>query len=439
VLLFGTGMLLRALVANAIDDANRRGVFPGGVVALQNTPLGHARDLAVQDGLFTLVERGFGNGAPLERTRLIGSITRALVAADEWEQVRALMTSPALRVIVSNVTEAGFRPDARDERQSPALASFPAKLADLLHARFQHLPSGPPLFVIPTELVPDNGLRLRAMVDEVCVRGTFGDDFRAWTAENVHFCSSLVDRITTGKPAPDDSAAIAERLGYTDALVTVTEPSALWAVEGDAAALHEAFPVDDGQRVVFSPDIMFYRERKVRLLNGAHTALAPLAVLAGVATVREATEHPVLGPFFHHLLFQEIVPGSGVSRDQAEPFARDVWNRFRNPWLEHSWSVIATNQDEKMRIRVVPSLVGFCRRQQQVPQGLALALAAHLRFVAAPLATLGDQPRWGERLDVIPGMLDAVSRWFVAIGDDGALAAVDTFLHATTKAGAGAR
>src|SRR3989442_752542 len=93
---------------------------------IQSTPQGQARAINAQDGLFTLVERGLEHGAPVERTRLVGAISRALVADAEWHAVRDLVARPELQVIVSNVTEAGFRLDA----------SFPARLTDLLHTRF---------------------------------------------------------------------------------------------------------------------------------------------------------------------------------------------------------------------------------------------------------------------------------------------------------------
>ncbi|OLD20565.1 MAG: hypothetical protein AUJ01_04010 [Acidobacteria bacterium 13_1_40CM_3_65_5] len=109
MLQFGTGMLLRALCAASIDAANRAGAFNGRIVVVQSTPQGHARTINAQDGLFTLVERGLQNGAPVERSRLIGSISRALVADPEWDAVREVAARPELQVIVSNVTEAGFR------------------------------------------------------------------------------------------------------------------------------------------------------------------------------------------------------------------------------------------------------------------------------------------------------------------------------------------
>jgi tagaturonate reductase len=292
------------------------------------------------------------------------------VAADEWDAVRSVVTRPELQVIVSNVTEAGFRADG----------PFPERLTDLLRARFAALPEGPPLFVIPTELVRDNGPRLAEMVLDRAGRSATDPAFRDWLSRGVRFCSSLVDRITTGSPPPDVGAELEARLGYSDALLTVAEPYSLWAIESDPGALSAAFPIEARPGVVFAPDIAFYAVRKLRLLNGSHTAMAPLALLSGVATVREATEHSQVGGLQRRILFDEIVPGMDLPADEALAFAHEVMDRFRNPWLEHRWEVIATNQTPKLRERVLPSVAGFAARCGRVPQGLALACAASLRF-----------------------------------------------------------
>jgi len=409
VLQFGTGMLLRALCGASVDAANRAGAFRGRIAVVQSTPQGNARVINAQDGLFTLVERGLENGGPVERTRLIGSISRALVADAEWETVRGIAARPELQVIVSNVTEAGFRLDG----------GFPARLTDLLRVRFERLPDGPPVFVIPTELVLDNGPQLAAMVAELGAGQSRAEEFRAWLSARVRFCSSLADRITTGAPPPDQRPGLEAGLGYADALLTLTEPYAFWAIESDPPALRAAFPIDvNSESVVFAPDIGFYEERKLRLLNGTHTAVAPLAVLAGVRTVREAVEHPRLGAFLRRLLFDEIIPATDLPADAAETFARSVVERFRNPWLDHEWRVILTNQEEKMRIRVVPLILAFAGRRGGAPEGLALACAAHLAVLRLPVAALGEAAR-------LPRFVEAVTRWQSVVereGVEGALA-----------------
>jgi tagaturonate reductase len=479
VLQFGTGMLLRALCASAVDAANRRGAFGGRIVAVQNTPHGRGHELNAQGGLFTLVERGLENGAPVERMRLVGSISRALVAADDWPAVRDVVARPELQVIVSNVTEAGFRLDG----------GFPARCADLLYTRFERLPDGPPVFVIPTELVADNGERLRAMVGELAAHHARGREFRDWLPGHVRFCSSLVDRITTGMPAAEARTEIERRLGYSDALLTVTEPHCLWAVKAEPDALRAAFSIDAAPAVIFASDIAFYSERKLRLLNGAHTALAPLALLAGVATVREAAEHPRLGPLLHRILFDELGPGTDLPAEAAEAFAKTVVERFRNPWLDHEWRVIATNQSAKMGLRVAPSIVTFAAKWRRVPEGLALACAAHLRFLrcvaersavegtgwwrgatypvsdvglptigrhwrdadpalaAGPVpadvlervaaCALADATLWGWNLAELPGFLEATTRWLLALERDGVDAALETLCGNSLSVAAG--
>src|SRR2546422_761348 len=356
-------MLLRALCAATVDSANRAGKQAGRIVVVQSAEgAPRARALNAQDGLYTLVERGLSGGAPLERISLIGAISRALAADDQWNVVRDVATRPEMQVIVNNVSEAGFRIDA----------PFPGRLTDALHARFARARDAPPVFVIPTELVPDNGPRLAAMVQELAGRYDRPRAFRDWLKARVRFCSSLVDRITTAPP-PDQHAALEATLGYRDALLTVTEPYALWAIEADPAELRTVFPIESAN-VVFSPDIAFYRERKLRLLNAVHTATAPLAALAGVRTVREATAHPLLGPFLKRLLFEEIIPATDIPAGDARAFANEVLERFANPWLEHEWRIIATNQEEKFRIRVLPVIV------RRPAPGLSLAAAAHLTF-----------------------------------------------------------
>lgn len=265
------------------------------------------------------------------------------------------------------------------------------------------------MFVIPTELVPDNGPRLAAMVDELAGRHDRPQDFRDWLNARVRFCSSLVDRIVTAPP-PDQHAGLEAQLGYRDALLTVTEPYALWAIEADPAELPAAFPIESAT-VVFARDIAFYRERKLRLLNAVHTATAPLALLAGVRTVRDATAHPRLGPFMKRLLFEEIIPATDLPAGEAHAFAHKVLERFANPWLEHEWRVIAMNQEDKFRIRVVPLIT------RRPAPGLALAAAAHLMFTRAPLEALGEAAR-------IPEFAAATRRWMDVLKRDGVEAAL---------------
>jgi tagaturonate reductase len=331
--------------------------------------------------------------------------------------------------------------------------------------------------VIPTELVHDNGPRLNAMVNACAARFPRGAAFRAWLAERVRFCSSLVDRITTGDPEPREHARLGSTLGYRDALLTATEPALTWAIEADPDELQAAFPIHNVPGVVVAPDIGFYRERKLRLLNGAHSAMAPLAILSGVDTVAATVDHSRLGPALRRLLFAEIAQSTSFSARESVPFAARTLERFRNPWLQHRWTVIATNQTAKFRARVVPSIVALTMRWGRAPEALALACAAYLRWARciergepgagagswrgarypihdadlelvarhwravepAPDAwsvrpelltaivarALPDDELWGRGLADLPGLEEAVGRWLRLLEQGGVAAALD--------------
>ncbi|MCU0646551.1 MAG: hypothetical protein MUF00_01035 [Gemmatimonadaceae bacterium] len=385
VLQFGTGMLLRALATHAIDAANRAGRGAGRIAVVQSTARGVGEQLRAQDGLFTVLERGSVEGRLVDRATLVGAVGPVYSASHDWEAIEAVAASPDLRAIISNVTETGFQLDPDDltriAQGEPPLG-FPARLTRLLAARARRLgDDAPPLVVIPTELLDDNGPRLAAMVATVVERLDPTGALASWIASHVRFASSLVDRITTGDPAPGERDALAERLGYADAVVTVTEPYSLWAIEGDAALLRDALPIDVGARVVFAPDIAPLRDRKLRLLNGLHTAVAPVALLAGLDTVLEAVHHPTVGPFMRRLLFDELMPVAPIAAHDAERFAHAVLDRFANPWLEHAWHVIAGNQLLKTRHRLVPTVCDAAALGLATPQ-LALAWGAMLHWAA---------------------------------------------------------
>jgi tagaturonate reductase len=440
---FGTGMLLRALVTEAIDHANRSGRGAGRIAVVQSTPSGLAHILARQDGLFTVVARGTVDGRAVERAQLIGAVGETLDATGEWKRLVALICSADVRVIVSNVTEAGLALDATDRDRLAAgdlPSSYPARLALLLAARARALgAAAPSLLIIPTELVDDNGPRLERMVREALTAIDASGTVAAWMGASTRFCSSLVDRITTGAPSDVDRAALVARLGYDDALLTITEPYALWAIEGDPELLREALPIDDATGCVrFAPDIQPMRDRKLRLLNGLHTAIAPIALLTGVETVLDAVQHPELGPFLHRLLMDELVPLAPVAADDARTFAQAVLDRFANPWLEHQWAVIRTNQLGKVRHRLLPTLTDACAagravpcltaafgaflwwaNQQPAPQGELARLSALLRSAAtaesAVDSALGDPTLWGMTFPADARVRAGISRVYASL------------------------
>jgi tagaturonate reductase len=128
--------------------------------------------------------------------------------------------------------------------------------------------------------------------------------------------------------------------------------------------------------VVAASDITPFYLRKVRILNGLHSALVCHALPRGIKTVREAVEHPEVGPWLENLLFEEIVPLLEGRVDDPAGFGRITLDRFRNPFLDHRLSAIALNHDDKVRVRLLPSYGEYRNKFGRTPRLLGAVLEA---------------------------------------------------------------
>lgn len=248
--------------------------------------------------------------------------------------------SPDLRFVISNTTEKGYDLDPDDGPDGPR--SFPARLAVLLHKRFQA--DMPGLTLMPCELRDDQAEELCNIICRLGEQWKLASGFVDWVRNRCVWLNSLVDRIVV--EAPSDHP-----LSGKDPLLVMAEPYALWALQVKPGA----FPFIEHSQIVRSPDIRPYFLRKVRILNGAHTALVTKARHMGYETVLQAMQDPELRDWLERLLFDEIVPTLADRVDDAEGFARATIDRFRNPFLAHKISDILKNHEAKVRIRLVPT------------------------------------------------------------------------------------
>lgn len=384
VVQFGTGALLRGLIEPLVDAANARGEFDGRIVMVGQTGSGRDRAVNRQDGLFTLATRGLVDGEKRSERRVIASVSRALSAVDEWDEVLAVARDPHIRVVFSNTTEAGITLDESDAPGDAPPRSFPGKLTRFLWERANSFgfDRAAGVVILPCELITDNGTQLRRIVLELARRWELGDDFERWIDDVVPFCNTLVDRIVPGTPVEAEHAAEEAELGYRDELLTVSEDYALFAIEA-GPGVRERLPFHGDPRVVITDDVSPYRERKLRLLNGTHTAMVPIALLCGCDTVRDAVEDEQVGRFIRRVMLDEIAPF--VPAPDAERFAREVLDRFGNPFLRHAVADIALQQTMKLRVRVVPSVLAHAAATGEAPASLAFAFAAYLRFARGDL------------------------------------------------------
>ena len=386
VLQFGTGVLLRGLPDYFIDKANRSGIFNGRVVVVKSTDGGDASSFNRQNGLYTLCMRGLVNGQMVEENIISSAISRVLSAATEWDAVLQCAHNPALAIIISNTTEVGIQLVNEDIHLHPP-TSYPGKLLAFLYERYKAFDGSSKrgLVIIPTELISDNGKKLKSIVVELAHLNKLEEDFINWLLDANHFCNSLVDRIVPGNPDAATRAFLEEQFGYRDELITMSEVYSLWAIEGDdhVREVLSFASVDKG--IVITEDITLFKELKLRLLNGTHTLSCGVAFLSGIATVKEAMNDAVLSNFIKQLMTEEIaiaIPFS-IPEKEVKEFAAQVIDRFSNPSIQHQWISITLNYTSKLKMRVVPVLQRYYELYNTVPAKMIIGFAAWLLFMRA--------------------------------------------------------
>jgi tagaturonate reductase len=204
-------------------------------------------------------------------------------------------------------------------------------------------------------------------------------EFKNWLKEANHFLNTLVDRIVTGYPFNEIDELEAE-LGYHDQNLDTGEIFHLWVIEGDES-LKEKLPFHKaGLNVKWVDDLTPYRTTKVRILNGAHTSTVPVSYLAGIDLVRDAVNDQLVGEFIKQAVFEDIIPTLDADEDEFEDFASKIFERFKNPYIDHKWLDISLNSTSKFKTRVLPSLVQHIEEYDEVPERLSFALAALIHF-----------------------------------------------------------
>lgn len=380
---FGEGNFLRGFLDWMIFKANAQGLFNGRVLALQCTPRGKVvPKLKAQDCLYTTILHGFKDGKEIEECEVVNTIADALNPYENWEQVLAAGVSADLKFVFSNTTEAGItfvHEEAFNTDVCPE--SFPGKLTAILFERYKAFKAqgklaGSGLWVVPCELLDDNATKLKNIILQHIDDQQLEDGFKQYVLEECRFVNTLVDRVVSGYPR-DNEAAYQEKLGYSDELMTCGECFHFLALEGgDDVA--EALPfAKAGLNVVVAEDITPYRLRKVRILNGTHTANVPAAFLYGLDTVDQMMSDELMGKFARSVLFDEIIPAVNLDKEMLLSFANDVVDRFSDPSMHHQLASILMNSTSKVKARIIPSLLD-ARAKGVLPKKLCFAIAAYI-------------------------------------------------------------
>lgn len=374
IIQFGTGNFLRGFADCFIDKLNKENLFDGKIVIVSPTDSKQIDILNAQNGRYNLYLRGIENGKEIcERTE-ISAVSRAVNPYQDFAGFLALSENPDLRFIISNTTEAGIAFSADDKFTDRPAKSFPAKLTQLLYARFKAGLGG--FVIFACELIDNNAKELQKFVLRYAQQWTLGEDFFHWIIAENKFCNTLVDRIVTGYPKEEADSLFGE-IGYADKLLDTAEPYHLWVLEGD---FENELPLQkSGLNVIWTNDVSPYKKMKVRILNGAHTSLVFPSMLCGVETVKESLEDEDLNKFLNTCLFDCILPVLGDTEENRQ-FASAVLERFANPYIKHMWQSISLNSVSKFTARVLPTITDYMDKTHTLPKPLVFSLACLIEY-----------------------------------------------------------
>ena len=377
ILQFGEGNFLRAFVDWILQNLNDAGVINADVAVVQPMPMGRVADLEKQDGLYTLCLEGIDKGEKVQSKRIIDVLKDFINPFEQYDKFLGYAKSEDLEIVISNTTEAGIALDESDTDFTKCPKSFPGKLLAFLKTRYDHFNGDATkgLAIIPCELIDHNGDELKRVMNELAKIKGMDAAFVDWMNNACHYTSTLVDRIVPGYPR-DNAAQICEEMGYQDNNIVKGEIFHLWVLQKEPF-VQEKLPADkSGLNVIFADDITPYKQRKVKILNGTHTAIVPVAYMAGIDTVRESVEDADVGRFAAELINDEIKPTIDLPKDQMDAFANSVVERFKNPFIRHELMSIALNSTTKFRTRLLPTYNDYRKKFGKSPKHILFSLAS---------------------------------------------------------------
>ena len=376
----GLGAFHRAHQAFYLDEIAARGDMRWGVVGVSLRSPAVRDTLAPQGGLYTLVERDAGG----ERARIMAPLTRVLVAPEAPAEVVAAMAQPSVRIVTLTVTEKGYGLardrgglDSADPGVAADLAGLerPRTAVGLIVAalRARRAAGLPPFTAISCDNLPDNGTLLRDAV--LAMAGAYDCGLADWIAEYGAFPSSMVDRIV---PAitPEAIEVHAAKHGYRDEALVETERFSQWVLQDKFAGER---PDLAAVGVTLSDEVAPWEEAKLRLLNGAHSAIAYLGGLGGIAHVHEFVASAERRALIDRLWDESAAtldPGAGID---VAGYRAALLERFANPALRHRTVQIAMDGSQKLPQRLVAPWRARLERGLASPT-IELAVAAWMAW-----------------------------------------------------------
>ena len=368
----GIGAFHRAHQAVYTDAAIAAGERDWGIIGVSLRSPDVAAQLNPQDGLYTVSSRS----AAGTELRVIGAVRHVLVAAQDRQAVIDAIAAPTTHIVSFTVTEKGYLRradgslDLNAARRASSLYRF---VGAALAAR--EAAGLPGLTLLSCDNLAGNGAALKALTQEYLAAEH--PDLIDWFERNCTCPATMIDRIV---PATTDAdrAAVEAALGARDEGAVVTEGFSQWVIEDDFAGPRPRWDAVGAELVA---DVAPYETAKLRMLNGAHSALAYIGLGRGHDFVHQAIADPAIRPVIERLMREEAAPTiDAAPRQNLAAYADALLDRFANPALDHRLIQIAMDGSQKIPQRWLETLAWHQRRGQRCPS-LEAAIAAWIGFL----------------------------------------------------------
>ncbi len=380
---FGIGAFHRAHQAWYTDAAMNAGERNWMITGVSLRSAAVAEQMNPQQGLYTVTERSADNAS----ARLIGSVRDVLVAPYETEAVVAALAAPSTHIASLTITEKGYcrAADGSLDAELAGEGSVYHYLAAGLRRR--HDAGLPGLTLLCCDNLANNGAQLARLMGEYLSRHDLG--LLSWFEAECTCPATMVDRIVPATTTVDRES-VAEALdGLHDEAAVMTEPFSQWVIEDKFAGPRPRWEMVGAELV---PDVAPYETAKLRMLNGAHSALAYIGLSHGHTFVHEAIGDPVIRPLIESLMRNEAAPTIAAAPGQnLSAYADALLARFANPALQHRLIQIAMDGSQKIPQRWLETLAANQRQRRDCPAIMAgiSAWIEHLRGANGPV----DDPR----------------------------------------------
>ncbi len=412
----GIGAFHRAHQAVYTDDVLASAGGDWRIIGVSLRSAGVRDQLEPQAGLYSVLELGDAG----ERLRAIGAVKSVLVASEDPDGVIAAIADPATHIVSLTVTEKGYCHDPATGRLDASHAGIARELSgEPVQTAIGYLAIGlraradagaGPVTLLSCDNLPHNGAVLGRVLRDYLAHSDPG--LIDWFDANVRTPATMVDRIVPAT-TPDDLTRVEALLGRRDEGAVKAEPFSQWVIEDDFAGPRPAWETAGAQ---FVADVRPFELAKLRMLNGAHSTLAYLGLLAGHETVDQAVADPAIRTVVDRLMRVEAAATlPQVTGLDPDAYADALLDRFANPTLRHKLIQIAMDGSQKLPQRLLGTIAD-ARAKGVDPRAAITGVAGWMRHVE----------RFGTAID--DPMAEELGRIAQSADGDGDAALVDGLL-----------